>query len=145
VSPMSDLHDLSGTTYEHLRLRDARFVWIDLARARVDHAGLRDVRMRGVELENVEIEGELQNVVVNGVDVVPLVEAELARRDPDHAKMKPQDAAGFREAWAILGDGGRRRSSEPARSPRRCCTSVSTASGRSSRRSATSATPRTPG
>jgi uncharacterized damage-inducible protein DinB len=98
-----ELRDLSGTTYEHIRLRDARFSWIDVADADVRHAGLRRLRMRGgVELEDIEIDGELRNVVINGVDVAPLIETELARRDPDYAKMKPTDAAGFREAWQIL-------------------------------------------
>ncbi|HEY3530176.1 MAG TPA: DinB family protein [Nocardioides sp.] len=96
------LQVLSDAAYDHLRLRGATFAWIDLAGAEVRHAGLRDVRMRGVELQDVEIDGELLNVVINGVDVAPLVEAELERRDPDYAKMKPADAAGFREAWEIL-------------------------------------------
>ena len=96
------LRDLSGTTYERIRLRDARFSWIDLSGTQISHAGVRDVRMRGVELEDVELDGELRNVVINGVDVAPLVEAELVRRDPDYAKMKPQDADAFREAWDIL-------------------------------------------
>ena len=97
-----DLRDLSGTTYERTRLRDARFTWIDLSGSRISHAGVRDVRMRGVELEDVEIDGELRNVVINGVDVAPLVEAELVRRAPDYATMKPQEADGFRVAWEIL-------------------------------------------
>jgi pimeloyl-ACP methyl ester carboxylesterase len=58
--------------------------------------------MRGVELVNVEIYGELHNVVLNGVDVAPLVDADLNRRQPERAKMRPDDADGFREAWAIL-------------------------------------------
>ena len=43
-----------------------------------------------------------ENLRVNGVDVVPLVEAELNRRYPDRVKMRPADAGGFREAWDIL-------------------------------------------
>jgi hypothetical protein len=97
-----DLRDLSGTTYDHLRLRDSRFSWIDLSESWVRHTGLRGVRMRGVEMVDVEIEGELRNVVINGVDVVPLIEAELVRRDPDYAQMAPRDAEGFRTAWEIL-------------------------------------------
>jgi uncharacterized damage-inducible protein DinB len=97
-----DLQDLSGTTYERVRMRDARFRWVDLEGSQFHQVGLQRVRMRGVELVDVEIDGELQNVVVNGVDIAPLVEAELARQDPDYAKMKPQDAAGFRAAWEIL-------------------------------------------
>jgi hypothetical protein len=40
--------------------------------------------------------------VINGVDVAPLIEAELDRRDPDRPKMRPTDAAGYREAWDVL-------------------------------------------
>jgi hypothetical protein len=58
--------------------------------------------MRGVEMANVEIHGELVNVTVNGVDIGPLVEAELDRRYPDRAKMRPDTPAGFARAWAII-------------------------------------------
>ena len=58
--------------------------------------------MRGVELVNVSIYGELLNVTVNGVDIAPLVDAELNRRYPDRAKMRPAGPAGFREAWDLL-------------------------------------------
>ena len=44
--------------------------------------------MRGVELVDVDINGEIENVTINGVDVGPLVEAELDRRYPD----RPGDA-----------------------------------------------------
>ncbi|HEX3222526.1 MAG TPA: DinB family protein [Nocardioides sp.] len=95
-------HDLTGTTYEHVQLKDARFTWLDLSGVRIRQADLHGVRMRGVELFDVEIDGELRDVVINGVDVAPLVEAELARRDPDYAMTKPRDADGFREAWDML-------------------------------------------
>jgi hypothetical protein len=58
--------------------------------------------VHGAELANVEITGELLNVTVNGVDIGPLVDAELNRRYPDRARMRPADPAGFREAWDIL-------------------------------------------
>jgi len=61
------------------------------------------VVMRGVALENVDISGEIENVTINGVDIGPLIEAELDRRDPNRAKMRPTTPAGFREAWDILG------------------------------------------
>lgn len=84
--------DLTGAHFERVSLRDAQLKGVDLT----------GVRMRGVELVDVEIHGELQNVVVNGVDIAPLVEAELNRRMPERAKMRPDDSDGFREAWAIL-------------------------------------------
>src|SRR4029079_7279870 len=84
--------DLSGARFERVSLRDAQMRGVDLT----------GVQMRGVELVDVEISGELQNVIVNGVDIVPLVEGELNRRMPERAKMRPDDSDGFREAWAIL-------------------------------------------
>jgi hypothetical protein len=47
-----------------------------------------------------EFSGE--DLRINGVDVGPLVEAELNRRYPDRPRMRPADARGFREAWNIL-------------------------------------------
>jgi uncharacterized damage-inducible protein DinB len=99
---MDDVGDLSGTTYERTRMRDSRFRWVDLSGSEFRQVGLQRVRMRGVELVDVEIDGELQNVVINGVDVAPLVEAELVRQDPDYARMKAHSADDFRAAWEIL-------------------------------------------
>lgn len=84
--------DLTGAQFERVSLRDAEMKAVEL----------RGARVRGAELVDVEISGELQNVVVNGVDIAPLVEAELNRRMPQRAKMRPDDSDGFREAWAIL-------------------------------------------
>lgn len=63
---------------------------------------MRDVVMRGAELKNVDINGDIENLTINGVDVWPLVDAELNRRYPDRAKMRPTDPAGFREAWDVV-------------------------------------------
>jgi len=48
--------------------------------------------------------GPLEDVRVNGVDIGPLVEAELDRLHPERRRLKPTDAAGFREAWSVIGD-----------------------------------------
>lgn len=61
----------------------------------------RDVVVRGAWLENVDIDGELRHVVVNGVDIGPLVEAELDRRDPDRRLIRPTDADGYRACWEM--------------------------------------------
>ena len=58
--------------------------------------------MRGVELQDVEISGDVGNLKVNGVEVGELVEAELDRRYPERVMMRPTDAAGFREAWNVI-------------------------------------------
>ncbi|GIF22256.1 hypothetical protein BJ973_002580 [Actinoplanes tereljensis] len=89
--------DLRGSTFEQVDLSGARFHHCQL-----NGVGLSGVRMRGVELRDVEITGELAGVTVNGVEIAPLVEAELNRRHPERHQMRPTDPDGFREAWATL-------------------------------------------
>ena len=62
---------------------------------------MHGVVMRDVESQNTRIDGEFQNLVLNGVDVAPLVEAELDRRYPERPTFRPTTADGFREAWAL--------------------------------------------
>lgn len=75
--------------------------------AHVEHTDLRaisfhHVRFLGLERVDVDITGEIQDVTINGVDIGPLIEAELNRRMPDRARMRPTTVGGFQEAWAIL-------------------------------------------
>src|SRR5215216_2958129 len=94
--------DLRGSRFELVDLSDAKFRSVDLTDARLRGVYLKGVVMRGVELVDVDIHGEIGNLTINGVDVAPLVNAELDRRYPDRAKMRPADPAGFREAWDIV-------------------------------------------
>lgn len=99
--------DPTGARFERVSLRDAAFTRVYFNDARmhaVDLSGalLSETRLRGVELVDVEITGDLKNVVVNGVDIAPLVDAELNRRMPERARMRPGDSDGFRQEWAIL-------------------------------------------
>jgi hypothetical protein len=91
-----------GATLTQMSIEDPAIHNVDVTGAQVRGSSLSDSRLRGVELINVEISGELQNVIVNGVDIAPLVDAELNRRMPDRAKMRPDHRDGFVEAWAIL-------------------------------------------
>jgi hypothetical protein len=94
--------NLSGSRFEDVDLTGAGFCGVDLSNARFRQVDLTGVIMRDVALVDVDITAEIQNLRINGVDVVPLVDAELNRRYPDRPKMRPADADGFREAWAIL-------------------------------------------
>ena len=94
--------DLSGSRFERVDLSGAELRDVDLSRSRLRDVDLTGAVMRGVELVDVHIDGEIHNLVVNGVDVAPLVEAELDRRDPDRARMRPTTPDGFREAWDIV-------------------------------------------
>ncbi|MEV7228138.1 MULTISPECIES: DinB family protein [Polymorphospora] len=91
--------DLRGSRFERVNLSGARFRASDLSGASLRGVAMTGVVMRGVELVDVDIYGEIANLTVNGVDVGPLIDAELDRRYPDRAKMRPATAAGFRQAW----------------------------------------------
>ena len=94
--------DLRGKRFEFADLTGAEFRKVYLTNAQFRSVDLTGVVMRDVELANVDITGDLQNVTVNGVDIAPLVEAELDRRQPGRAKMRPTDPAGFGEAWDTI-------------------------------------------
>lgn len=94
--------DLSGSRFDRVDLTGAEFRAVDLAHSRFRGVDLRGVVMTGVELVDVRIDGEIQNLLVNGVDVAPLVETELDRRDPERAMMRPTRPAGFRDAWDLV-------------------------------------------
>jgi DinB superfamily/Pentapeptide repeats (8 copies) len=100
--PTSLPRDLRGARFDRADLTGAEFFASDLTDARLRGVDLTRVTMRGVELVDADIDGEILNVTINGVDVGPLIEAELDRRDPDRVKMRPEDPAEFREAWEIL-------------------------------------------
>jgi uncharacterized protein YjbI with pentapeptide repeats len=79
----------------------------DLRGARFVGSYLSGVVMRGVDVQGAEIDspwlfdGE-SFLRVNGVDVLPFVEAELNRRFPGRAERRAGDPGGLREAWAAL-------------------------------------------
>jgi hypothetical protein len=87
-------------------LRGAEFVGTDLSGARFVAADLANVVMRGVDVLGADIDSpwlfEGGAVLVNGVDVVPLVEAELNRRFPGRGDRRATDPDGLRAAWAAL-------------------------------------------
>jgi hypothetical protein len=88
-------------------LRGAEFVGADLRGARFVGADLSDVIMRAVDISGTDIdapwlfEGD-SSLRVNGVEVVPLIEAELNRRFPGRAERRALDPDGLRSAWAAL-------------------------------------------
>jgi uncharacterized damage-inducible protein DinB len=94
--------DLRGSRFERTDLSGSRLWDVDLSGTEFRGVDLSGVTMRGVELGNVDIYGEIMNVTINGVDIGPLINAELDRRYPDRAKMRPADPAGFRAAWDII-------------------------------------------
>jgi hypothetical protein len=88
-------------------LRGAEFTGADLRGARFAEADLSGVVMRGVNADGVDIDDPFlcdsgSFLRINGVDVIPLVEAELNRRFPGRATRRAEDPDGLRAAWSAL-------------------------------------------
>ena len=94
--------ELAGSRFEQVDLRRARFEEVDLTDARFRNVYLTGATIRGAVLQDVDIDGDVVNVQINGVDVGPLIEVELNRRHPERTKLRPSDAEGFRQAWAVI-------------------------------------------
>ncbi len=97
MATFSRTDELKGALFVDADLRGARFVGGDLS----------GVVMRGVDIHSAEIDAPwLFNgesfLRVNGVDVIPLVDAELNRRFPGRADRRAGDPDGLRAAWATL-------------------------------------------
>ncbi|GEK21410.1 DinB family protein [Cellulomonas xylanilytica] len=96
MTAFSRSDDLQGATFTGVNLRGARFAESDLSGA----------VMRGVDVADVDIDApwlpEADFFRVNGVDVIPFVEAELDRRFPGRAQRRAADPDGLRAAWAAL-------------------------------------------
>jgi hypothetical protein len=85
----------------------SEFVDTDLSNARFVRADLSGAVMRGGQVSNVEIDSPWladgdSFLRVNGIDVVPFVEAELNRRFPGRADKRAADPDGLRAAWSAL-------------------------------------------
>ena len=90
------------TEFLNRDLRGSRFENVDLSGTRLLNVDLTGSVIRGAILVDVDIDAHIENLRINGVDVVPLVEAELDRRYPERAKLRPTDPDGYREAWAVI-------------------------------------------
>ena len=60
--------------------------------------------MVGVVMQDAEIDGLVTNLVVNGVEVMSYVEAELDRRHPVRLLIRSDQPDDLREAWRQLRD-----------------------------------------
>jgi hypothetical protein len=94
--------DLSGSTFDWTDLSGSTFRYASLSDVKIRGTDLYRVTMRDVELRDVDVSGEIERLVVNGVDVTDYVHDELVRRDPVLGRLTPDDPAGFLAAWDEL-------------------------------------------
>ncbi|RAX51051.1 DinB family protein [Arthrobacter sp. AQ5-05] len=92
--PSDDLH---GSRFNDTDLRGSWFNGCDLS-----DATMRGGNMQGAEIDDPWLLRDGGVLLVNGIDVVPFVRAELLRRFPGRATMRAADPEGLRAAWAAV-------------------------------------------
>lgn len=95
MSDAADAKDFEGASFTWASFRGATFRYSDLG----------GVTMRGVQVEGLDIDSHdltMGTLLVNGVDVVPLVEAELDRRFPGRELKRARTPEGLREGWVTV-------------------------------------------
>lgn len=95
-----------------LSLPGARVGAADFSGARLEQADFTGTRIHGssfegakitdTSFENADVSAEIDGLRLNGVEVAPLVEAELDRRFPERVKLRASDPAGLAKAWEML-------------------------------------------
>mgnify|MGYP003111410407 CR=1 FL=1 len=97
MAAFSQSDDLQGAQFVDVNLRGARFVRSDLS-----GAVMRAVDAAGADIDAPWLAESESFLRVNGVNVVPFVEAELNRRFPGRAERRAGDPESLRAAWAVL-------------------------------------------
>jgi hypothetical protein len=99
-------HTEAMTTYSETKeFEGATFIRASFKDATLRFSDVSGVRMRSVEVDGLDIDSHdlfFGSVFVNGVDVVPLVDAELNRRFPGRELQKAQTPEGLREGWVAV-------------------------------------------
>jgi hypothetical protein len=82
--------------------RGARFTRVDLSGATLRDVDLSSARILDAVLTDVELSGMITGLTVNGVEVAPLVEAELDRRYPERLELRGATPEALRRGWATV-------------------------------------------
>lgn len=83
-------------------LRGARFSGVDLSGARFRNVNMEGVKMVDALLANADLSGMIVGLKVNGIEVAPLIAAEMERRHPERQQLFAGDPDGMRRAWSII-------------------------------------------
>jgi hypothetical protein len=79
-----------------------RLVDVDLSHARVHAPDFEGARITDGWFRNANFSGNIEGLVINDVEVAPLVAAELDRRFPERMRLRPTDPLGFANAWDVI-------------------------------------------
>ena len=75
---------------------------LSMAGAAFREVDLSGARMHGVLLLNADIDGAIDGLRVNGVEVMPLIEAELDRLHPERLRLRPATPEAMRDAVDVI-------------------------------------------
>ncbi len=85
-----EIRDVSGRRFEHMNLTGTR----------VHGAFLIGTKVTDAWVHSLDLSGNVQSLVVNGVEVTGYVQAELERRHPELGYLDSKDVPGLQRAWA---------------------------------------------
>jgi len=83
-------------------LPGARVADADFSGARLHAPNFEGARLTDAWFYGADISGDLEGLILNGVEVAPLIEAELERRNPERVVLRAHDPAAFAEAWKMI-------------------------------------------
>ena len=92
VTRFAETSDFEGAEFADLSMAGAVFREVDLS----------GVKMHGVLLINADLDGAIDGLRVNGVEVQPLIEAELDRLHPERQRLRPTTPEGMSEAVDVI-------------------------------------------
>lgn len=85
-----EIRDLSGRRFEQ----------VNLSGTRVHGAFLIGTKVTDAWVHSLDLSGNIQSLVVNGIEVAGYVQAELERRYPELGYLDSKDVPGLQRAWA---------------------------------------------
>src|SRR3954465_1023825 len=80
----------------------ARMDDVDFSNARLHAPNFEGAKITDAWFFGADISGDLEGLRLNGVEVAPLVMAELERLFPERAKLRASDPDGLADAWAMI-------------------------------------------
>jgi hypothetical protein len=77
---------------------------LDLSGVHLHSPSFEGARLTDADLRRATVSGDIEGLLVNDVEIEPLVQAELDRRFPGRVKLRSGDVEGLRSAWSMLED-----------------------------------------
>jgi hypothetical protein len=75
---------------------------LDVSGVHLHGANFEGAKLTDTYLLGADISGDIEGLRVNGIEIEPLVQAELDRRFPVRIKLRATDIADLRDAWSML-------------------------------------------